>query len=100
MGKFEDMQELEGEFFDLSQGECLENYAGYMTICYGLDYDYKSSYFLTFLYTEESDGKIDILEMTQDVFYDCQEDIQKSGDNYPNPGRTLIERVFEFEWGR
>lgn len=95
----EDLQDLEGTLFDLSHGECLDYVGGYKTICYGLSYNYNENinYFLEYLYTEESEGKIGISRMTEGRFYKFNDDIKEININ-KNPGRNLIKRVFEFEW--
>jgi hypothetical protein len=97
---FEDLDELEGEFFDISQGECQDYFPGYRTINYGLEYDYNgSSYFLKYIYTEESEGIIGYDNLSQSVFSEVDEYIEAPDKStYPNPERDLIMRVFEFEW--
>lgn len=96
---FEDLDELEGEFFDLSQGECQDYFPGYRTINYGLEYDYDGDkYFLKYLYTEESEGIIGFDNLSDRVFHEINEYIEEPNVIYTNPERDFIMRVFEFEW--
>lgn len=96
---FEELSELEGTLFDLSKGECQDQFPGYQTICYGILYDLNSSsgqYYLTYLYTDESGDDVGYSKMYESTFYKCNEDIELPDNSHPE--KELIKRVFEYEW--
>lgn len=92
---FQDLDELEGEFFSLEGSDSF----AYCTINYGIIYDYNGRYYyLETLMTDETDFTIYFKKLTE-PYIDVEDEVkQVDSKYYPNPKRDLIERVFEYDW--
>ena len=95
---FDDLMDLEGEFF--SFGPDAGQHA-YSTVCYGLYFDYYQgdTQFIHYIGVNEAEGYWYENDMVDEQFYELQEEIFEGTKYYPYPARELLRYIFELEAG-